>query len=368
MNATPVLARGARCALGAALLLGGCSSSGADGRALGQALRARAPGRSDHAVVAQRPARPSTSSTCTTCARARAAPPACRGAVVAATSRRWRRCAASAASPRRACACSPGGAARRPARRPAAVGACRGADAARRQRRGDVPPVYNGGGVTAQGPALLVRKSVCRPGSRSPAPTTSTRSATPRSTSSPPPARTRRRATSSACRADYVYRDSLITPRRQHQPRARLQGPRAEHRHLAGGVRRHDHGLARLHARRRQGRQEGLARASSTMPSTGSYRLGVSQILTPRWIATPQRRGGVRRRLPRQPLPRRRWCSAPLCRSAIRARARAGRSSCASIGDLMLARRRCSASYRYFYDTWDIKGHTLELGCSRYCR
>ena len=63
------------------------------------------------------------------------------------------------------------------------------------------------------------------------------------------------------------------------------------------------------------------------------YRLGVTQILTPSWLMSAEPRGGVRRRLSGQPLPRWRWCSAPLCRSATRARARAARSSCARVGE-----------------------------------
>ena len=58
--------------------------------------------------------------------------------------------------------------------------------------------------------------------------------------------------------------------RRLEQPRARLHRQHRQHRRDAGSVRRHDHRRARLHARRRQGRQARLARVLTTTPSTGS--------------------------------------------------------------------------------------------------
>ena len=70
---------------------------------------------------------------------------------------------------------------------------------------------YTGGGVNAYGPAFLVRKKHLRQGLAHRHRTTSTRSAMPRSTSSPPRARTTRSAHEFGLSADYVYRDSQIT-------------------------------------------------------------------------------------------------------------------------------------------------------------
>jgi hypothetical protein len=94
------------------------------------------------------------------------------------------------------------------------------------------------------------------------------------------------------------------------------------------------------------------------------YRVGVTQILTPRWIASanfeaisddgylgsPYRvaivfGAAVKERLPRTRSSR-----------AIKLRA---------VGDLG-SRSAMRAEYRYFWDTWAIKAHTAELGYSRY--
>ena len=154
------------------------------------------------------------------------------------------------------------------------------------------------------GPALLVRKSLMRQGVAVRHRTTSTRSATPRSTSSPPPARTRRRATSTAsapttCTATRCSRSAA---RNSDEPDYIAQRP--QHRRGAGGVRRHDDGQARLHARPRT---TWARRATGFFDNAKhwQYRLGVTQILTPRWMASAELRGALRRRLPRQPLPRR---------------------------------------------------------------
>jgi hypothetical protein len=94
------------------------------------------------------------------------------------------------------------------------------------------------------------------------------------------------------------------------------------------------------------------------------YRLGVTQILTPRWLASanleviadsgylgnPYRAARVFGAAVPENLPRTRSSR------AINVRA---------IGDLG-SRDAVRGSYRYFWDNWDIKGHTLEGGYSRY--
>lgn len=94
------------------------------------------------------------------------------------------------------------------------------------------------------------------------------------------------------------------------------------------------------------------------------YRLGVTQILTPRWLASanleviadsgylgnPYRAARVFGAAVPENLPRTRSSR------AINVRA---------VGDLG-SRDAVRGSYRYFWDNWDIKAHTLEGGYSRY--
>ena len=195
--------------------------------------------------------------------------------------------------------------------------------------------------------------------------TTSTRSATPRSTSSPPRARTRRRATNSpsAPTTSTATRRSPSAARTSHEPDYTANS--VEPRHRAGGVRRHDDGGARLHARLRQGRQAGLARV---------LRQRAALAVPPRRDADPdaaldheRERRGARPTTATSAAPTAsRACSAPRCRernprTRIGARGEVPRRSATSA-----RATRCTPSYRYYSDTWDIKAHTTELGYSRY--
>jgi hypothetical protein len=94
------------------------------------------------------------------------------------------------------------------------------------------------------------------------------------------------------------------------------------------------------------------------------YRLGVTQILTPRWLASvnleaisdsgylgnPYRAARVFGAAVPENLPRTRSSR------ALNVRA---------IGDLG-SRDAVRGSYRYFWDNWDVKAHTFEAGYSRY--
>jgi Protein of unknown function (DUF3570) len=94
------------------------------------------------------------------------------------------------------------------------------------------------------------------------------------------------------------------------------------------------------------------------------YRLGVTQILTPRWLASanieaisdsgylgnPYRAARVRGARVTENLPRTRSSRALNLRA---------------VGDLG-SRDAVRGSYRYFWDNWDVKAHTFEAGYSRY--
>lgn len=96
------------------------------------------------------------------------------------------------------------------------------------------------------------------------------------------------------------------------------------------------------------------------------YRLGVTQILSPRWLASvnleavsdegflgsPYRAARVFGAYVPERMPRTRSSRALKLRTI------------ASVGD----RGSLRAEYRYFWDTWDITAHTVEVGGSRYFR
>jgi hypothetical protein len=94
------------------------------------------------------------------------------------------------------------------------------------------------------------------------------------------------------------------------------------------------------------------------------YRLGVTQILTPRWLmsanleavsddgylGSPYRAARVFGALVPERNPR----------------TRSSRSLKLGTVAEVMPRTALRGEYRYFYDTWDIKAHTIELGGSRY--
>jgi hypothetical protein len=99
------------------------------------------------------------------------------------------------------------------------------------------------------------------------------------------------------------------------------------------------------------------------------YRLGVTQILTPRWVASanleavdddgylasPYRLARVFGSFVHESMPRTRESRA----------LKLGVSGDIS-GEDAVNRSAVRAEYRYFWDTWNVKAHTLELGYSRY--
>ena len=185
-------------------------------RALGQALRARAPGRPDHVLRPQSGIRASTSTMCSKCARAPAAPPAASAAVAAAISAD--RDGAAPPDSRSDMRCTGGSLA---CRSPAAWGAATPTCCPR-----IAPTVlyhrYEGGGVTVEGPSVLVRKkfgdslSCSQPILRGPDLQRLDRRAHRR------PAPTRRRAPSTTQRR-LPARQHDLQRRLHQQQRARLQ-------------------------------------------------------------------------------------------------------------------------------------------------
>ncbi len=129
--------------------------------------------------------------------------------------------------------------------------------------------VYDGGGVRATGPALLVRKSLADRVSLSASyyiDAVSNASIDVVTTASP----FKEKRTAYDLGADYVVRDTTLSLGVSKQQRARLRRQRLQHGRRAGNLRRHDHGGAGLLALASTGSARRARPASSTTPSTGS--------------------------------------------------------------------------------------------------
>jgi hypothetical protein len=222
--------------------------------------------------------------------------------------------------------------------------------------------LYKGGGVTASGPALLVRKSLADRVSLSGSyyiDAVSNASIDVVTTASP----FRERRTEFGLGADYVYRDSQITlgltssKEPDYTARAASLDVTQE---VFGGMTTVSLGFTRA--------SDGVGKHGdpnfADTVKHWQYRLGVTQILTPRWLmsanaeivsddgflGSPYRAARVFGAF----VPERN----PRTRSSRALKLRA-------IGDLG-SRNAMHAEYRYFWDNWAIKAHTAELGYSRY--
>ncbi|MDE2627096.1 MAG: DUF3570 domain-containing protein [Burkholderiales bacterium] len=287
----------------------------------------------------------STSSTCATCAKARAAPPACRGAAVAAISR--------AAHLLQRLAALLGGV--------LAAGGARAVDLPA-DRAEAMFHSYSGGGVTANGPALLVRKSVMDKVSLSASyyvDAVSNASIDVVTTASP----YRERRTEYGFGAEYVYRDSTITlaTSSSHEPDYTADSTSLDvAQEVFGGMTTVSLGFTR-------GADKVGKHGAPEFADTArhwQYRLGATQILTPRWIMSANLEALADDGFLASPYRVARVFGAavperdPRTRSARAAKLRL-------IGDLG-ARNAVHGEYRYFWDTWAIKAHTTEFGYSRY--
>ena len=222
--------------------------------------------------------------------------------------------------------------------------------------------VYSGGGVTASGPALLVRKNIADKVSLSAGyyiDQVSNASIDVVTTASP----YRERRTSYDFGADYVYRDAMISLSMSHSKEpdytANTVGVDVS-QEVFGGMTTVSMGYTR-------GSDTVLKHDSPEFldhVTHWQYRFGLTQVLTPKWIASanfeaisddgflgsPYRAARAFGTL----IPERN----PRTRSSRALKFRVN-------GDLG-ARNAMHAEYRYFWDNWAIKAHTLEGGYSRY--
>ena len=224
--------------------------------------------------------------------------------------------------------------------------------------------VYKGGGVTAAGPAFLVRKSVADRFSLTGSyylDAVSNASIDVVTTAS----KYKETRHEFGLSGDYVYRDSRITlgASTSHEPDYTANRFSLDiSQEVFGGMTTVLLGFTR--GDDKVGKKDSPEFSDSARH--WQYRLGVSQILTPRWImsfnaealsddgylGSPYRAARVFGAAVPERNPRTRSARALMFRLK---------------GDLG-SRDAFSASYRYYRDTWEVQGHTMELGYSRYFR
>jgi hypothetical protein len=221
--------------------------------------------------------------------------------------------------------------------------------------------MYDGGGVKAMGPALLVRKSIADKVSLSGqyyVDQVSNASIDVVTTASP----YKERRTELGVGADYAYRDSLMTlsATSSSEPDYKAKSVSLDvSQEVFGGMSTVSLGFTRGAddvGRKNEGYFD--------QAKHWKYRLGLTQILTPRWLASanfeivsdsgylasPYRAARVFGTFVHENLPRTRSSRAIKFRT---------------VGDIG-GGNALRAEYRYFWDNWAIKAHTLEFGGSHY--
>ena len=221
---------------------------------------------------------------------------------------------------------------------------------------------YSGGGVTANGPALLVRKSIADKFSLAASyyvDAVSNASIDVVTTASP----YREKRTEYGFSADYVYRDSQITLATSSSQEPDYTANRVGldvTQEVFGGMTTVSLGFTR--GADKVGKRN--APEFSDVARHWQYRFGVTQILTPRWIGSANFEALADDGYLGSP-----YRVARVFGAAVperNPRTRSGRAlKFRVIGDLG-SRDALHVDYRYYRDTWAIKAHTAEAGYSRY--
>jgi Protein of unknown function (DUF3570) len=304
------------------------------------------------------------------CAKARAAPTACKGAAVAATSlaarsanavrRAWRSIASWWRGPSHLSSAQLAGNVVGLVGGVLATGTA-GAVSLPEDRADALLHLYDGGGVTASGPALLIRKSMADRVSLSASyyvDMVSNASIDVVTTASP----FNERRNEIGLGLDYAYRDSLLTlsTTRSKEPDYVADSVSMDvSQEVFGGMTTVNLGFTRG--------SDDVGKVGEGFFDTAThwrYRLGVTQILTPRWLMSANLEAVSDDGYLGSP-----YRSALVFGAAVPERNPRTRSSRAikfgAIGEI-LPRTAVRGEYRYFWDNWDIKAHTFEAGLSRY--
>jgi Protein of unknown function (DUF3570) len=231
--------------------------------------------------------------------------------------------------------------------------------------------LYRGGGVTSQGPALLVRKSLTDRLALSGSlfvDQVSSASVDVVTTASP----YKERRNEYGVAADYLVRDAMVSVglARSDEPDYKTKSASIDiQQEVWGGMTTVNLGFSRA--------ADEVGRSSDRVffdtAKHWQYRLGVTQILTPRWQASLNLEaisdtgflGNAYRtaRLFGAVVPERH----PRTRSSRAVKiGTVGRVGWFAGDDGSTPRDALRADYRFFWDTWDIRAHNVEVGYSRY--
>jgi len=222
--------------------------------------------------------------------------------------------------------------------------------------------VYDGGGVRATGPALLVRKSLFDKVSLSGSyyvDMVSNASIDVVTTASP----FKETRNEVALGVDYAYRDALISmsASRSKEPDYIADGFSIDiSQEVFGGMTTVNLGYSRG--------VDDVGRKGDVgffdFAKHWRYRVGLTQIISPRWLASLNLEAVSDEGFLGSP-----YRAARVFGAAVPERNPRTRSSRSikfgSVAEIK-PRTAIQGSYRYFYDTWDIKAHTLEFGASQY--
>ena len=221
---------------------------------------------------------------------------------------------------------------------------------------------YNGGGVNASGPALLVRKQLMDKVSLTASyymDAVSNASIDVVTTASP----YSESRTEYTVGAEYVYRDSKISLTTSTSREADYTANRIGldiTQEAFGGMTSVSLGFTR-------GNDTIGKHASPEFADVAAhwqYRLGVTQILSPKWVMSANTEVLADDGFLGSPYRVARVFGATVAERTPRTRS-ARAIKFRLIGDLG-SRDAVHADYRYFWDNWDIKAHTAEVGYSRY--
>ncbi len=226
---------------------------------------------------------------------------------------------------------------------------------------------YKGGGLTASGPALLVRKRVADTLSLSGTyyvDMVSNASIDVVTTASP----FKERRHEYGVGVDYAYQDVLVSlsSTRSTEPDYVASSTSLNvSQDVFGGMTTLSLGFT--HGNDKVGKKN--SPEFSDTADHWRYRLGATQILTPRWLMSANVEAVSDGGFLGSP-----YRVARVFGSFIQERAPRTRSSrsvkLSAVGDVSGdgPRSAVRAEYRYFWDTWDIRAHTAEIGYSRYIR
>jgi len=221
---------------------------------------------------------------------------------------------------------------------------------------------YTGGGVTASGPALLVRKSLLDNVSLNGSYYVDmvSNASIDVVTQASPYKETRKEG---SLGLDYVYRDSTVnlSGSSSSEPDYTANSVNVDvSQEVFGGMTTVSTGYTRGWDEVRKHNTPSFSASASHW----QYRLGVTQVLTPRWLASVNLEAIADEGFLSSP-----YRAARVFGAFVPEHDPATRSSRALTlrvaGDVW-KRSAVRAEYRYFWDTWDIRAHTAELGFSRY--